>query len=354
MSGRPRVVLHIGSGKTGTTSIQRLLAINRSALTDAGVLYPRSPGQQRHTRLGLFATPPSALGQNKDWQRGDYPEPSVFRRRFRRRLANEVAEASPRTVVFSDEGLFAAAPATMGNLRVFLADLGRATDAVVYLRRQDDHLISRYQQVVKMGGTRTLADWATIDFSRTYDYAARIGAWEKHLAPDRFAVRPFERERFAQGSLQQDFLDAAGLDLPLATLDMPPRANESIGAEAVEVLRLLNLHAVENRGVAPAAIRNGRLVALLPELDDGPVLTLPEHWLDDFMARWSDGNDSLGQRVDGRRGPLFRTPRRTADTTVEQRLDPVRLDRYLPRLGVPESEWADIRQIAQREATGPG
>ena len=66
-AGAPRdpsdIVLHIGSGKTGTTSIQRFLAQNRARLAELGLLYPQTPGRSRHYRLSLFIQPDDAVEQ---------------------------------------------------------------------------------------------------------------------------------------------------------------------------------------------------------------------------------------------------------------------------------------------------
>ena len=61
------VVLHVGSGKTGTSSIQYFLHRNRARLADLGYLYPQSPGRRRHTRLGLFVQPDKALSGRPSW-----------------------------------------------------------------------------------------------------------------------------------------------------------------------------------------------------------------------------------------------------------------------------------------------
>ncbi|WP_220793149.1 hypothetical protein, partial [Nocardioides stalactiti] len=100
------VVLHIGSDKTGTTTVQQALRRSRQVLADHGVLYPRSPGRVRHVELGLAARSDENLPKHRDYLRGDYPPPPAFRRRLRRRLAREVAAAAPTTVLLSDEALF--------------------------------------------------------------------------------------------------------------------------------------------------------------------------------------------------------------------------------------------------------
>ena len=40
MGRRPRVYLHIGAMKTGTTLLQRLMVANLQSLADAGYLFP--------------------------------------------------------------------------------------------------------------------------------------------------------------------------------------------------------------------------------------------------------------------------------------------------------------------------
>ena len=350
-SGTVEVVLHIGSDKTGTTSIQQLLRRNRSALLDRGVLYPRSPGRVRHAGLGLYARPDDVLLESRDWLRGELPEPTVFRRRLRRRLLREVTESGAPQVVLSDEALYRMAPDSIGRVGGLVTGLGGRVRLVVYLRRQDDHLVSRYQQAVKVGEVLPLDVWALRDFSNMYDFADRLRKWQVTLEPAELVVRTFERERFSGGSLEQDFLDAAGLDVRVADLRSVEIRNESLGVEAIEVLRILNLHRIRDAGLETWQISNRDHVRKLRDAATGPQVTLPEADLDRFMTQWAESNrrvaaDYLGDPS----GALFKTPRRTAGTTTEQVLDPARLDLYLALLEVPEEQHAAIRAIAEREA----
>lgn len=345
------VVLHIGSGKTGTSTIQWMLRRSPDQLRAAGVLYPRTPGQARHTKLGLFVRPDDEVLKHADWLTGDYDDPAAFRRRFRRGLDREIAEAGLPRVVFSDEGLFSAGDRAIRRMRRFVDNrLGGKVRLVVYLRRQDDHLVSRYQQVVKMGEIRPLTTWMQRDWTGTYDYYGRITSWQQ-LGPESFAVRRFERDRMVGGSLVSDFLDAAGIDIDPSSLSDTESRNESLGAEAIEALRILNLYRVQHEGERPGLFGTRPYVVKLRQVDTGPVLTLPEPELDRFMATWAPSNDRLAREVLGEEsGELFRGTRKSAGTTTEQRLDPERLDHYLELLEIPEHKHADIRRIAEAEA----
>jgi hypothetical protein len=344
-------VLHIGSSKTGTTTIQRALRRNAPVLRATGHLYPRTPGSVRHTKLGLFVRPDDDLVRQPDWVRGDYGTVPEFRRRFRRRIDGEIDRSGAARVVLSDEGLFNADERMVGRMRSFVTRLGGQVRLVVYLRRQDDHLISRYQQVVKTGEVERMATWAASkEWQGFYDYHHRLTSWQD-LGAATVVVRRFERERMVDGSLVADFLDAAGIPVSESELSHTDARNESLGAEAIEVLRILNLYRVEHEGARPGFFGNQHHVVRLRGLDTGPVLTLPGPDLDAFMATWAQTNERVAREfLDDTSGELFRGGRRTEGTTTDQRLDPARLDHYLALLEIPPAQHAAIRKIAEREA----
>lgn len=357
------LVLHIGTGKTGTSSIQAFLRQNRAALADLGYLYPRSPGRRRHARLSLFCMPDERYDRSPAWKPERWSSPAEFREAFRRRLFKEIDESGLSRVLLSDEGLYGSPDEALRRLRRLTDHLAASLRLVVYLRRQDDHLVSRYQQVVKTGETRRLgvaghaasgeptAPWMDRQGAGTYDYCARLQTWQQVLEPSAFVVRRFERGSFTAGSIYQDFLEAAGIDARAENLDQVETANESLDAEAVELLRILNMSRREHTEVAAALPPNHPLVVRLAEACNGPTLTLPASVLDEFMARWEESNQRVAREMLGLEdGQLFATPRKTRHTTAEQYLDPQRLDHYLDLLELPEQTHAPIRALVEREA----
>ncbi len=358
------LVLHIGMGKTGTSSIQAFLNQNRRRLAETGILYPRTPGRSRHLRLTLSVQPDDRLVKQRRWRRLGETDPESFRKTFRRRLFNEINESGLSQVLLSDEALYGSTNEALRRLRQFTDRIARDLRLVVYLRRQDDHLVSRYQQVVKVGETRRLAkqvrqvgcprqgtSWAAGQGSNTYDYYGRLRTWEKLLEPDEFVIRRFDLANFVEGSLYQDFLDAAGIDVRAAELQRVETANESLDAESVEFLRIINIFRQECEEVA-APPGNHPLVVRLAAACTGPTLTMPEPLLDEFMAQWEDSNRRVAREILGdESGQLFRTDRKTRDTTSEQRLDPARLDHFFGVSELPEDLRAPLRRIAEREAT---
>jgi hypothetical protein len=73
--------------------------------------------------------------------------------------------------------------------------------------------------------------------------------------------------------------------------------------------------------------------------------------LDAFMERWEESNRAVAREFLGdEKGQLFRAPRKTHDTTTEQRLDPARLDHFLGLLELPKRMHTPLRRLVEREA----
>src|SRR5689334_17073301 len=97
-----KLYLHIGTEKTGTTSVQKFMSLNRGLLQRAGVLYPVSPGNENHLALTAVAK----VQGNEVWDKlgiADREAAGVFRRQFREKLTAELRAANCSTVVMSGE-----------------------------------------------------------------------------------------------------------------------------------------------------------------------------------------------------------------------------------------------------------
>jgi hypothetical protein len=346
MPDRTDVILHIGTGKTGTTTIQHLMRLSRPALADVGVLYPMTPGPVRHTKFGLSFRTDDDLATMPAWKRMRAQDPERFRRRVQRKLRKEIAEADLPRVLFSDEALYGFRGDLLARLRAFTDELGGQVRIVVYLRRQDDHLISYYQQQVKVGETQRLVDWARTDRSSTYDYAQRLAEWRQGMEHAELVVRRFERSAFRDGSLEADFLEAADIKgVPAIPVE---RKNESMSAEATEFFRLYNLCVSEH---GDYGVNRIQLVNRLVERSTGPALTLPADALDAFLGQWEDVNDEVARDYFGD-DRLFHDARKSSELTDEQRLDPGRVDHYLELAELPDTMRDDLHRMAVLEADG--
>lgn len=350
---RPRldeVVLHVGLGKCGTTSVQQFLARNRSRLAADGLLVPTSPGKQRHTDIGFFVKSQAQLDRTVEWQRRGAQDLTEFRREVRRRLVREIRRAGLPRALLTDEDLFSSTPRAVQRAQRLTERIARQVRLVVYLRRQDDHMVSRYQQSVKIGEIARLTEYAARDWAWKYDYLSQLRIWEGVLEPARMVVRRYEPGRFVGGTLFHDFLDAAGVGLRADDLEQVRTYNDSLPADVVEFIRVHNLYRVEREGGVPNLIDNRRLTARLREVaGTGPKLTLPETLLDRFMDQWAASNEAVAREYlhDDR---AFRTPRKVDGTTTQQCITADRLELFLDAAEIPGDRRAVLRELAAREA----
>ncbi|MDH3741784.1 MAG: hypothetical protein OER56_09315, partial [Hyphomicrobiales bacterium] len=246
--------LHIGTGKTGTTTIQRFLAHNRQALRKHGVLVPQVPGRTRHNGLYLYALNDDRAVTKTGAQRLKRAGPDQFRIDFATSLAAEIAKAGAGKVVLSDEGLAALRPAEIARLKALLEPLFANIHVVIYLRRQDEHVVSRYLQTLARGNTATLEEHTAMDLSHTYDYHAKLSQWAKHFQPASLRPRLFDRGEFRDGSLTADFLAAIDLADAGPFTDTPAQ-NASLDARRARLVRLINARLLRGANRLVSALR---------------------------------------------------------------------------------------------------
>lgn len=225
---KPALILHVGMDKTGTTAIQSALARARDRLkSDCGLLVPRT-GQQRDNSHHAFAF--AAFGIN-GFQTADLA--GLFSQ-----LEAEVASSGCQRVLLSSECLFklplkpGLAPFMTGLHRIF-----GAIRVVVYLRRQDTWVESRYRHSVVSGHEIPLAQLFQPSHA---DYLPHLDRWAEVVGPANMVVRAYETAQFPNGDIAADFALAA--DLPTGALPSLKgvRANTALSYEVVQLRAAFN------------------------------------------------------------------------------------------------------------------
>lgn len=236
-----RLVLHIGTHKTATTSIQRFLRRNGAALARRGVWYPhyRLVGKKPHH--AHLAAVNGLAGQDPGF------DPDTARRFFE--TVRDRAAGRGTTVISAEslwrhldipsgapppadpEAYWAARRRYVAGLR----DLLGPARVVVVLRRRDAYAASLYQEHVK--ATRYRGDFAA--FRREmwwhFDYLGQVRAWAEAF-PDP-VVLGFE-QLVAGGDPVGAFCAALGIDAD--GLPRPKRQNEGLLADLVVLKRGIN------------------------------------------------------------------------------------------------------------------
>ncbi len=283
MSSRT-LLIHIGNHKTGTTSIQRALYLNRAELEQQGfALFHRDlDGSARSN------------GNALPWVKFRLSARHRIEGRIRKGFADQLA-ALPGNVIVSAETL--SWVFSESNIRVFQRSLARHFDnirIVAYLRRQDRQALSQYQQASRPdafvaayfyhGSNRALPPFR--DNQRSYlDYAERLGRWSDAFGHAALSIRCFEKARLHGGDAVDDFATISGLQLP----HRPERLNESLGYERTKVGHLYNAQQLSPevwQKLAPYLDNSGRLLPARAEAET-------------FYSHFEDSNRRLAERFSG-------------------------------------------------------
>jgi hypothetical protein len=302
--------LHIGSPKTGTSSIQIFLKSNHKLLHGKGILHPLTFGSKSHLVL-----PDLVKGLTPEGDMEDRPESrDELANEVGLRLRQELQDGDYNKIVFSSEFLWRLAEVQqLEFLRAFLERFFQKIFIVAYIRRQDEFVSSAWSTAVKGGATRPFSPEVLMQaVQRKVNYWKVLSLWAEVFGRENMIVRKYERPSLKNGDVVEDFLDAVRIDPGMGFKKSPPR-NESLDANALEFLRLLNGHIGRND-------RPRNLVPTLAEISKGPRLALSDEESARFQATFREANSKIaiqffGGEIDGSDDPLF-MPRTAAKEPV--------------------------------------
>ncbi len=235
------VYVHIGLGKTGTSTIQKALEEQRTALAELGI---HVPGEKHHiTRRAVYDLMGRRIG-------GSDAEDNAKVSGTWRPFAESVVAADAPTVVFSEEMLALARPKAVKRLVQSLAP--RRVVVIVTVRDLGRVLGSYWQQMVVMGRTEPLAQFlqsvrdpatgpasAGVGFWLRQDLIRTLNAWETAVPREDVRVVTLPAPGQPADLLGDRFAEVIGAPAGLLRAK-ESKDNASVGMAEVEVLRRLN------------------------------------------------------------------------------------------------------------------
>ena len=327
---RPRVFLHIGEPKTGSTFLQQVIWRNRAALAAQGVVLPgHHPQDHFRASQDLRGLKKLASDPAGSWT-GEWDI-----------LARQSKQA-PRAAVISHE-LFSAADDEHARLAV--TSLQPAEVHLVLTARDMAALLTaEWQESVKHRNSRGWEDWLAdvIDresvspdrrqwwFWRVHDTLEILQIWSRYVPADRIHVVTTPQRGASPDLLWRRF--ASLLEVDPDSVDISrARANVSLGLTETEFLRRLN---AEISGEVPDwfymwTVKEGLAHTTLASRQSGGRLVLPPErhaWAGEYAETLigglgDAGYDLMGDTGELRPGPLAGTVVSPADQPDSQILD---------------------------------
>lgn len=256
-SPKKSLMVHIGTDKTGSTALQRLLSQNKQALGRYGVAY---------LRTGRDKLPSHSVLHDRTIS-GDF---SVWDE-----LAKEVQELSEPCGLVSFEGLYHLKEDQLRRIRGQLKDID--VKILIYLRRQSDMVRSGVAQRFKQGNSPLPLDKYTSErlFAVAKNYQPILSRFSEIFGRQNLIVRRYERSRWPEQSIFLDFLRSVGIaltgdELENAFLVPARKLNPTLDVESIQLLDTL-----DRLGVDPAKRRNVVRI-LLSNLKDDHSTFVPD------------------------------------------------------------------------------
>ena len=242
------LILHIGTEKTGTTSIQRFLKKNIDLLNRNGVYVPRTPmvGCGNHRWIPLFA--------NNDGFSDDFVISQQFKsdedrketiNKKRRQFMDECQNAASAcsTIILSSEHFQSRLRTVeeIQRLRDLLEEVADKIIIVIYIRDPLKTAVSLLSTGIKGGGTRSgLPSPSKRNIENICNHGQTIKRWKECFPDAKIVVRRFDRSLLAKGDVVIDFCSQVIDDFCEEKYEFVKSANETLTLTGMALLRKLN------------------------------------------------------------------------------------------------------------------
>lgn len=320
------IYLHIGTQKTGTTTLQMAGKRNRQELRARGVLYPTSPGDINHTGLALFASGGERCA-DLAFEAGLRTQADIdaYQSALPGRLRTEIAAAGTPKIWLSNEHLSSRVRSLpqLAKLADMLRGLAEVVKVIIYLRHQPDYYLSTYSMVIKAGSDKE-SRVPPNDREYYYNYERMLSLWAAAFGESSIVVRVFERPVLKNGDVVDDMFDLMGISR--VGMDIPPSLNQSLDARTLQFLQLF-------RRYVPRFLEGGPnpdhadIVKALEAMPPGPKFSVPAATMQHIADMFAPSNARVARRFLGRQdGKLFSEKvysdaEGVADMTVEQAVE---------------------------------
>lgn len=249
---KPNIILHVGTEKTGSTSIQQSFASNQSYLKDRQIFYPSNLGATCHLKLtacALKGAPNHPI--RKMFNLNDDASFEDFRESTLRELSSEIEASNYETLIFSDEHIncHLVRPGLLENYFESLELFGTVSKVIIYLRRQDLFRISLFSESIKAGNiTSFMPDNPLIPFKvipDRFNYLKILNRLSQVFGTKKLEVVLFQKNDLYNNNVVDDFIKRIDLDL-IFPEPSEISSNTSLDARIMHPLSVMLHHHKDN------------------------------------------------------------------------------------------------------------
>ncbi len=274
-----KLFIHIGQHKTGSSSIQKALIENKKILEKNSISYFRS---NPDNTIGSNVNPwiqPNKLKYCKD----------VGKIIQLHKFALELSKLSGNVIISSESFSWVNDNDELMRLKEQLNKYFNEIIIIVYLRRQDSHVVSHSQEEAKQGGDINefgfflSGNTAMPKYHKDYDYYLnynnRLSTWADIFGNSEIIIRVFEKKHLYKQDVVLDFFKVIGITNNVLSF----RVNESWGFEKIKVVYLMEKIKM-NKYIKHIVTEN---------LDNSGKLLPSKHQAKEFYSFYKNSNKKL-------------------------------------------------------------
>ncbi len=242
-----KLILHIGTEKTGTSTVQRWFWENRLFWSEKGIHYPASLGSLNHRKLSVFAQDPNKPDDGFFKYKVQTPD---LHRLFSLGLTHDFneeysANRKTKTWIVSNEYLHSrlTTESMVRRIHDFFEKKFEDIKVIIHLRPQIDLAVSLASTAARVGKQVNL-DWfdSVRGQNPYYNYDQLVTRWESVFGAENIALVAFKRE--------PNIISYLCELLELGTDKLPEfeRSNEFLGWRTIALCNAIGLAAFERDG----------------------------------------------------------------------------------------------------------
>lgn len=270
-----KLILHIGTHKTGTTSIQNTLQKNCDQLSKYGVYYPKEhPNNHSISLYSLFLNEPEDyffikqffnLNSKKELYKKIEELKTYWKSQFEKFMKSEY----DCFIVSGEDFEFLPRKGKLNEFLEFIKPYFDDIKIIVYFREPKAYMLSAIQQNIKFGKT-SFSDMEERVKNRLC-YKNMLKSYSDTFGEQNIAARVFDRKLLINGDIIDDFLDAAGYGNIKIVNENKVRLNESLGLYSATFLSERNKSNVYEKGEKEYInfhLANARLVKIMKKIEE--------------------------------------------------------------------------------------
>lgn len=286
------IYLHIGVGKTGTSSLQRFLLHFNNEVEAQGFHILKTGCDPQMAAHHLLALSFGFSKKNND----------EFSEEVYRALREEILLAGQKNIIISSENFHSHVTETkLQNLRRTMVD--QQVKIILYVRRQDEWIDSAYRQFSEMDNIHTVEQIIEKAIkNRAIDYEWQVDKWESCFGEGSIILRVYQSGQLKRDTVH-DFAQIIGLELTAEMKQFDLQSNPSISAAQAEILRIVNCVSANKKNTRDAVLQ---VLRADTSIDDSKYHYMSDRTREGLLSYYAEGNAKLAKKYFGRAdGCLF-------------------------------------------------